>query len=477
MKDYFMLRKSYFFLFIFLTLSAFSWSQIFPNHIEFGDVSSKSTRFKDVKIENTNAVKSYVLRVDAPKEIKYILSSDVIQPNSFITIRIQVNPTKSGEFSHTIKVHLSSNTSGPLDLKITGNCTEPISNQSYLTNCPDFNSTPPNNAFSPKKITIITVDKITHQPLSRSKVSIIHNGIPAGTWITGSSGSFKDQFPPGYFYFLASHDGYENKEAGVYINPEITEVTIPLIRKNNPVDPLPEIPKDTIDVEAEKIPETQIKSQLDEQLKAVQQTPIPTEIPELSTVDPTNFSEEYFQNIQVEFVLDISSSMKMGEKMDLLKYALNQLIQVLRPNDKMGIVTYANTANVFLSPTIGSSKELIAKAVAEIKPLGMTAGGKGIKLGFKEAKKMYDPTKKNMVIVITDGAFNRDSDDYQKVVKKYASKGIQMSVVGIQVKEKDAVLMEEAAAFGKGRYIPINKLADAHSNLVHEIKIASFKKK
>ncbi len=82
-----------------------------------------------------------------------------------------------------------------------------------------------------------------------------------------------------------------------------------------------------------------------------------------------------------------------------------------------------------------------------------------------------------MVIIITDGAFNKDSDDYQKTVRKYAKKGIIFSVVGIQAKEKDEIQMTEAAAFGAGRYVSIHQLSDAQDKLFREIRIASFKTK
>jgi Ca-activated chloride channel family protein len=138
-------------------------------------------------------------------------------------------------------------------------------------------------------------------------------------------------------------------------------------------------------------------------------------------------------------------------------------------------VTYANTAEVFQSPASGDNKEELQQSISKLKPLGMTAGGKGIKLGYKEVMKNHDPNKANMVIVITDGAFNKDSEDYQKTVQKYAKDGVIFSVVGIQTRERDAHLMEEAAHFGNGRFVPIQKLADAHSNLTQEIRIASFK--
>jgi len=62
-------------------------------------------------------------------------------------------------------------------------------------------------------------------------------------------------------------------------------------------------------------------------------------------------------------------------------------------------------------------------------------------------------------------------------VRKYAKKGIIFSVVGIQTKDRDVELMQEAAAFGKGRYVHIQELTDAQYKLINEIRIASFKGK
>ena len=83
----------------------------------------------------------------------------------------------------------------------------------------------------------------------------------------------------------------------------------------------------------------------------------------------------------------------------------------------------------------------------------------------------------NHVIVITDGAFNRSSDDYKKYVRKYKRKGINLSIVGIKNKEKDEDEMRDAAKLGGGNYIPIFKLADAQNNLKQEIRALTFKHK
>jgi Ca-activated chloride channel family protein len=149
---------------------------------------------------------------------------------------------------------------------------------------------------------------------------------------------------------------------------------------------------------------------------------------------------------------------------------------MLRVEDRMGIVTYATDSRVLLPSTSGADKEPIKEQVTALKAGGMTAGGEGIKLGYKEAMKSYLEHGVNQIIVITDGAFNRNSDDYKKYIRKYRRKGINMSVVGIKNSENDADEMLESAKLGGGNYVPIFKLVDAQNNLKQEIRALSFRR-
>jgi Ca-activated chloride channel family protein len=168
--------------------------------------------------------------------------------------------------------------------------------------------------------------------------------------------------------------------------------------------------------------------------------------------------------------------MKQNEKLELMKFALIQLVNMLRAEDNISIVTYSSEAKVLISKTSGANKEKINAEVSALKAAGLTAGGEAIKLGFKQARKSFIENGVNQVIVITDGAFNRYSQEYEKTVKKYNKKGIHLSVVGIQNKLADEQKMQAAAELGGGRYIPIFKLADAQSNIKEEIRFISFKK-
>ena len=105
---------------------------------------------------------------------------------------------------------------------------------------------------------------------------------------------------------------------------------------------------------------------------------------------------------------------------------------MLRAQDRIGLVAYGSKAEVILHSTSGSNKSEVNKEVEALKASGMTAGGAGIKMGFKEAKRSMIPGGVNQVIIITDGAFNKDSKDYKRAIRRYKKYGITMSVVGVE---------------------------------------------
>lgn len=456
-----------------LCLSGFGQTTVSEKTIDFGDITSVSLRYYDVSMQNSSDKPAYILRVEQSPELVYNISTDIIYPDSTFFMRIQVNPKSKGRFNYVLRVYFSDQLT-PTELRIKGNVVElPDYSQTIYTKCPDFKSTP--TLLAKTNLTVITVDKLTGTPLARTSVAIIRNGSPAGAWITGKNGSFTTNTPSGYFYFLAAHEGYLKREAGIYIHPEITEITIPLTKDSSFISPIPEITPITAasvsltKEETQRIIETQLNTPTID--SATLQN-----IPELAQIPLTDFSSTYFKPVNVVFVLDISSSMKLGEKMDLLKYSMNQLIDMLRPEDQLGIVVYSDNASVYQVSTPGDRKEILRNSIDKLKPKGMSAGGKGIQLGYKQVMENYDKSITNMVIVITDGAFNKESNNYQKTVRRYAKKGIVMSVVGVQTTKKDALLMTEAAAFGNGRFIAVQKLTDAHNNLKQEIRIATFRR-
>ena len=328
--------------------------------------------------------------------------------------------------------------------------------------------------------------------MANSTVTMIRGGREIWRQETDRKGKIKENATLGLSYFYATHEGYFSAELGSYVNFKRNFVVIELDKDNTVVeeeppvieppiidttvvainDPVPEPePEVIIEIEIDPTPDPTPEPDVPEET-VVETTPPP---PGLTDLDDNNFDEAYFDPVNIVFILDVSSSMKQVDKIELMKYSLMQLTDMLRPQDKFGIVTYASDARVLLKPTSGGDKEEIKEEIAELKAFGYTSGGSGIKLGYKTAKRSRITDGKNHVIIITDGAFNRNSDDYKRYIKKYRRKGITMSVVGIRNKSSDEADMKEAAELGGGNYVPIMKLSDAKRNLKQEVRLQSYK--
>lgn len=464
----------------FLGFNAVSQIQFETTKHDFGDLEPYDDHFVDIIVKNVGSKKEYLLSVKKPYDVVYIVNGQFIDPDSSIIVRLQVNPKAKGRFNYEVQI-FTSDKNEATQVKLSGNITElPQDNLSAFTSCPDF-STRPGGKANNFDLTVVTVDKETRKPLDHSEVTMIQNGQPIWANETDKNGKIKKESTLGLSYFYATHDGYLPAELGAYVNFQRNYIILELVKDPVIETPLPKpvepeiAQKDTV---IELVVVEQVEQNLEDQLNnetttEVENSSIPVELAQL---DKNNFNEEYFKPINVVFVLDVSASMKQVDKIELMKFSLFQLTQMLRPQDKMGIVTYATEAMVLLPPTSGSDKEKINKEVEELKASGLTAGGAGIKLGYKQCLKGYLDDGVNQIIVITDGAFNRSSDDYKKFIKKYKRKGIQMSVVGIKNKPMDEDEMKEAAELGGGRYIPIFKLADAQNNLKEEIRFITFRK-
>lgn len=83
------------------------------------------------------------------------------------------------------------------------------------------------------------------------------------------------------------------------------------------------------------------------------------------------------------FVVDVSGSMDMDNRLGSVKRALNLLIDKMREDDTVAIVTYGDVASVVLEPTSGAQKERIRGALSRLTPSGSTNAQAGICSGTR----------------------------------------------------------------------------------------------
>ncbi|MGD8388532.1 MAG: von Willebrand factor type A domain-containing protein, partial [Desulfobacteraceae bacterium] len=177
------------------------------------------------------------------------------------------------------------------------------------------------------------------------------------------------------------------------------------------------------------------------------------------------------------FLIDVSGSMNMPDKLPLLKNAFRMLVDRLDAEDTVALVVYAGSAGTVLEPTPVQQKGKILAALDRLKAGGSTAGGEGIRSAYALAESCFDAQGINRVILATDGDFNvgiRDPEALQHFVEREREKGIYLSVLGFGQGNYNDALMQKLAQNGNGNAAYIDTLNEARKVLVEEASSTLF---
>ena len=161
-----------------------------------------------------------------------------------------------------------------------------------------------------------------------------------------------------------------------------------------------------------------------------------------------------------------------ADKLPLLKKAFSLLTRQLRPQDSISIVVYAGAAGMVLPPTSGAQKDTILATLSNLEAGGSTAGGAGIRLAYRLARKNFIEGGNNRVILATDGDFNVGvSSDGQlvKLIEKEREFGVYLTVLGFGTGNLKDSKMEKLADHGNGNYAYIDSLLEARRVLVEQM--------
>lgn len=172
------------------------------------------------------------------------------------------------------------------------------------------------------------------------------------------------------------------------------------------------------------------------------------------------------------FLIDTSGSMQPAERLPLIQSALKLLVNDLRAQDNITIVTYAGGTHVALAPTAGNNKTAIKAAIDSLDAYGSTGGEAGLRLAYEQAEKGFIKGGVNRILLTTDGDFNlgiTDPKDIEALVKKEREKGITLSTLGVGDDNFNEAMMVKIADVGNGNYSYIDSLSEAQKVLNDEM--------
>jgi Ca-activated chloride channel family protein len=178
------------------------------------------------------------------------------------------------------------------------------------------------------------------------------------------------------------------------------------------------------------------------------------------------------------FLIDVSGSMAMPEKIELAVKSFALFTKTLGEKDMVSVVTYSGTSETLLDscPTRDTEKILEALKKAETYCVtwgGGTNGSGGITAAYELAEKNLVKGGNNRVIIASDGDMNlgiTGTAGLVELITKEKEKGIFLTTLGFGTGNYSDTNMEQIADAGNGNYYYIDCIDEAQRVLVEKAR-------
>lgn len=172
------------------------------------------------------------------------------------------------------------------------------------------------------------------------------------------------------------------------------------------------------------------------------------------------------------FLIDVSGSMDLPNRLPLLKSAFRMMVQNLRSIDTLSIMLYGGTVGIVLQPTGGNEKEKIMSVIDSLAAGGDTPGESAIRQAYRLAQSKFIQGGNNRVILATDGDFNVGESSEEALMQLITQKqqtGIYLTCLGVGMGNYKDSKLEALAKKGNGNFAYLDNVMEAEKVLVKEL--------
>ena len=447
-------------LFIALMISPFlSKGQQTEASVDLGFVDRFHNRLVDTYLVNENDNIWTLLRWESPSTLDVRVSSKSVSPSDTLFIRMKLNPTDKGPYNEEIQLLFADRI---FTYRVKANIRHV--DLSDHTPCPDFEkgSTTSNSWSAGFKV----VDRLSKAPVQGAEIII--RGRKGKQWTLNSDKEGEAEVQPDidYYDMDVKAAGYASYHLETYINRHQNSFIIELMKgAGSMVSRRPgsgvDLSEPVSQIKEEKKPEEETIAVAEETLEE----PLSVESPVLS-----EFDASLYRLNNITFLIDVSTSMRQGHKMEVLRTALSELVQMLRPDDRVSLITYASRTEVLQSGISGADKEELDDLIKNLRAEGLTAGEAGLKKAYAISKRYFIESGNNQVYLITDGALSKGYEKVNAMASQQAEKDIKLSVIAISANKWAEKQMGTLAVSGRGVFLSVDSEEAAAQELKESIK-------
>ena len=460
---------------IFLTSSA----QFVENStVDFGKITEWDNPMAEFVFVNNTGSEIVFLPIGYDRHTKVYLEKKKLQPGESCLIWVQYYTEKGGKFSIDVPIYV--NIQGePIVLNVQGNIRS-FSPEAQSV-CPVMDG--PNPIITSQADHKLEVrDAESGEIISAFDIEVVNH---SGSYDAFESDGVHEirNFKPDLYDISVESPGYYNHNQVIYLNA-LSSTTVIYLKRDNEAEEWNAAEEEVIVEEDLNYSEPQ-----DTVVQVIEETELVIEevedtISEASNEPTSDFvdgelndSKYKFNNLV--FLIDVSGSMARNEKLALLKYSMYRMIDVLRPEDKVSIVTYSSEVNVLLKGVSGANKDQLKEMIFNLEAKGQSFGSEGVDRAYEIALEEFIEGGNNEIILASDGKINSigfsENKLFRKVRRNYRRHGILFSSIGFGTNSPSLVFMEEMSVNGHGAFLRIGDQQMAEQALIENIMIHSAK--
>jgi len=171
------------------------------------------------------------------------------------------------------------------------------------------------------------------------------------------------------------------------------------------------------------------------------------------------------------FVVDKSGSMREGGRMDLIKRSLELVLDQLRDDDRVGIVSFDREGHIVQESIAARERWRVRESLRNLQPGGSTNAGEGLFLGYEMLDRNFIEGGINRVVLASDGVANTGETDQARIlqqVEDFTTRSVDLTTVGVGMGNHNDVFLEQLANQGNGSCHYIDSMEESRRVFLDE---------
>jgi secreted protein with Ig-like and vWFA domain len=178
------------------------------------------------------------------------------------------------------------------------------------------------------------------------------------------------------------------------------------------------------------------------------------------------------QPLRLTVLLDTSGSMERGDRAAAVHRAMEVLVSLLGPDDRVTLVGFAREPRLLAEQLPGNKAAQLLDIIARTPAQGGTNLEEALRLGGQLARRQFAANAQNRIVLLTDGAANLGNADPAQLaasIDALRQQGVSFDACGVGIDGINDEVLEALTRKGAGRYYVLDTPESADAGFARQL--------